>query len=206
MKVGIVGGGAVGSSLGKALIKAGHEVMFSSRDPHGEHAQKVAAETGAVVGSVADTIDFSTAVVLAMPAEAAMSVAGEFVAQLKDKVIIDLVNRRGLAVPGGAGSFALDLAAKTGGRVVKAFNTIGAEHYQNPVFDGQRASMFIAGDDPQAKHAVADLAASIGFDVVDCGGLENSPLVENLASLWIYLALRSGLGRNIAIKLLRRQG
>ncbi len=205
MKVGIVGAGRVGSSLGKALIKAGHQVMFSSRDPQGEHAHNVSAETGAPVGSIAATIDFSPVVVLAMSPDAVMAVAGEYAAQLKDKLIIDLNNRLG---PGGApsaSSFVQELAARTGGKVVKAFNTIGADQYLNPGFDGQSASMFIAGD-PQARQAAAELAASIGFEVVEVGGLEIAPLVEGLAALWIHLALRSGQGRNIAFKLIKRQG
>jgi predicted dinucleotide-binding enzyme len=198
MKVGIVGAGKVGISLGKALIRAGHSVMFSSRDPLGEHAQKITAETGAPVDSIAATIDFSPVVVLAMAPDAVMEVAGQYAGKLKEKAIIDLNNRLG-----SSASFAQELAAKTGGRVVKAFNTIGAESYLNPVFDEQNASMFIAGD-PQARQAAAELAASIGFEVVDCGRLENVTLVENLGALWIYLAIRSGLGRNVAFKLIRR--
>lgn len=204
MKVAILGAGNVGSSLGKALIKAGHQVIFSSRDPLGPHAQKITAETGAPVGSIPDTIDFSPVVVLAMSPDAVMELVGQYPGVWQDKIIIDLNNKLGPSPLKNAGSFAQELALRTGGRVVKAFNTIGAEHFLNPVFDGQKASMFIAGDDPAAKQVVADLAASIGFEPIDAGGIEISPLIENLAALWIHLARRPGLGRNIAFKLIRR--
>jgi predicted dinucleotide-binding enzyme len=57
MKIGIMGAGPVGSSLGKALLNAEHEIMFSSRDPQGNHAQTLRSEMGAVVGSVAGTAE-----------------------------------------------------------------------------------------------------------------------------------------------------
>lgn len=53
---------------------------------------------------------------------------------------------------------------------------------------------------------VGELAADIGFDVVDIGSLANARMLENLALLWIELALRQELGPNIAFKLLRRKG
>ena len=98
-------------------------------------------------------------------------------------------------------SAAEDLATLTGARVVKAFNTIGAEHYQNPSFAGQPATMFIAGYDTDAKTVVRQLANAIGFEVVDAGNLAAARHLENLAEFWVHLA-RSGFGRNIAFKLL----
>lgn len=201
MKAGIIGGGFVGISLGKALLKAGHEVMFSSRDPNGEHARKIQTETGAPVGTVRDVLSYSNLIAIALAPDAAMQVAQEHAGDLHGKTIIDMNNRFG-ASPSGK-SFAQDLAQITGAAVVKAFNTIGAEHYLNPVFEGQKATMFIAGDNTESKQQVGQLAASIGFDVVDTGSLESASLLEKLAQLWVHLA-RSGLGREIAFKLLKR--
>jgi predicted dinucleotide-binding enzyme len=89
-----------------------------------------------------------------------------------------------------------------GAHVVKAFNTIGAEHYLNPKVDGQTASMFICGDDSTAKSQIGQLVTDIGFDLVDAGPLANAVYVESMAKLWIYL-MRSGYSRNIAFKLLK---
>src|SRR6185295_11202939 len=72
-------------------------------------------------------------------------------------------------------------------------------------FGSDRADLFICGDDTPAKKVVGELATDIGFDVVDVGSLANARMLENLALLWIELALRQQLGPNIAFKLLRRK-
>jgi predicted dinucleotide-binding enzyme len=201
MKVGIIGAGVVGESFGKALIRAGHEVMFSSRDPRGEKAQKVKAETGAAVGTVSEVLNYSDTIAIAMPPDIVLQVATKYADQLKSKVLIDMNNR---FTPSASGlSMAQDLTNISDARVIKAFNTIGAEHYLDTIFSGQAASMFIAGDDAEAKKIVGQLASDIGFDVVDCGGLNAAGLVEKLAELWVHL-LRSGMGRNMAFKLLKK--
>lgn len=205
MKVSIIGAGYVGSHLGKALVKAGHQVMFSSRTPHSDEmlALVAACGAGAYAGSTTDTLAFSDVVAVALRWDAvpdAVKSAGDW----SGKIVIDMTNRFGPLPQGSAGSAAQDLARLTGARVVKAFNIIGAEHYQNPIFSGQSATMLIAGDEVSAKEVVGRLASDIGFEVVDIGGLEFSSLLENLAALWVHLAFRGGLGREIAFKLLKR--
>ena len=91
-----------------------------------------------------------------------------------------------------------------GAKVVKAFNTTGAQNMANPKFGGQRASMFICGDDAAAKKAVATLAEALGFEPVDAGPLAQARLLEPLAMFWISMAYAHGHGPNIAFKLLRR--
>jgi hypothetical protein len=73
------------------------------------------------------------------------------------------------------------------------------------IFGSDRADLFICGDDTPSKKVVGELATDIGFDVVDVGSLANARMLENLALLWIELALRQQLGPNIAFKLLRRK-
>jgi predicted dinucleotide-binding enzyme len=198
MKVGIIGAGFVGMNFGKALIKAGHEVMFSSRSPQGTHAHQLRQETGAAVELPETVLRFSRIKALALPPDAAIEVAKTFAGQWGDSVLIDMNNR--LSQTGL--SLTQELADITGAQVVKAFNTIGAEHYLNPQFGNQTASMLIAGD-PMAKQIASELATAIGFEVIDAGGLDAAVLLENLARLWVTLA-RSQHGRDIAFKLLRR--
>jgi predicted dinucleotide-binding enzyme len=199
MKVAIMGAGLVGTSLAKALIKAGHEVMLSSRDPGGSRMQKVIAELGdrARAGTIAETLDFSEVVAVAMDWDAIPEVVAQ--GDWSNKIIIDMSNRMG-----DSNSPALEMARLTQGRVVKAFNTIGAEHYTNPKFHGEAATMFIAGDDMRAKSIVAELTRSIGFDVVDAGDLQAARYLEMLAAFWGHLSFRAGHGRAIAFKLLKR--
>jgi predicted dinucleotide-binding enzyme len=202
MKIGIVGAGNVGLSLGKALLKAGHEVMFSSRDPRGEHARKIKEETGAPVGTVSEVLAYSPVIAIALAPDAIEQTIREHTDWWKDKIILDLNNR--FAGAATAKSLAEDIAHWTGARVIKIFNTLGAEHYQNPVFEGQKASMFVAGDDSEGKQIAMRLAADIGFEPIDCGGLDSAGMIEKLAQLWVHLALRMGMGRNIAFKLIQR--
>ena len=201
MKIGIIGAGKAGSSLGKALLKAGHEVMFSSRDPHSEPMQRLRTETGAPVGTVGETLAYSSVIAIAMAPNIVGSVVQEHEDAWANKIIIDMNNKGALELTTSFGQY---LASITHGRVVKAFNTIGVEHLDNPVFDGQRATILIASDDAEAKQIVSGLAADLGFEPVNAGGLEMSGLLENLAMLWVRLASTAGYGRNFAFRIVRK--
>jgi predicted dinucleotide-binding enzyme len=73
-----------------------------------------------------------------------------------------------------------------------------------PSYGGTAITMFFAGDDAQAKRVAAQLAQEMGFDPVDAGPLANARLLEPLALLWIYLAVKQGHGTGIAYKLIHR--
>ena len=109
----------------------------------------------------------------------------------------------GAVAPGSLPSAAEDIAKWVPeARVVKAFNSLGAEHLLNTQFGSQQADTFICGDDEAAKAVVKQLAEDIGFGVIDAGSLSNAHLLESLAKLWITLSRR--VGREIAFKLLQR--
>jgi 8-hydroxy-5-deazaflavin:NADPH oxidoreductase len=199
MKIGIVGAGQVGTSLAKALTRAGHQVMLSSRTPESGKMQALRSEIGVQVGTVAQTVAFGEAVVMAL-GWAGVPDAVQEGGDWSGKILIDPTNRFS---PSNE-SAAQELSRLTGAHVVKAFNTIGAEHYQNPVFDGQSASMLIAGDDVEAKQVATSLAQDLGFEPVDAGGLAAAIHLEHLAGLWVHLAMRAGLGRDFAFHLIKR--
>jgi predicted dinucleotide-binding enzyme len=90
-----------------------------------------------------------------------------------------------------------------GAKVVKAFNNIGANCYEDPQFGPVKATAFICGNDAEAKHVTTTLAQEIGFEVVDVGPLTKARLLEPLGMLWIDLAI-SGVGREFAISLVKR--
>jgi len=202
MNIGIIGAGSVGGGLGKAWAARGHRVLFGVRDPHKDSVLALLAEAGpnAAAGSVADAVAFGEVIVLAVGWGVVEDVLMS-VSSWDGKVLIDATNRFEQAQRSAAEDVAV-LAA--GARVVKAFNTIGAEHFAAPQFGPVAASMFICGDDPAALSAVAELAAELGFDPVDCGPLSNAMMLEAMAWLWVYLA-RAKTGRDIAFALLRRQ-
>jgi predicted dinucleotide-binding enzyme len=203
MKIGIIGGGIVGSSMGRALRRVGHEVMFSSRDPQAEKMRALAQEMVAAVGTVAETVAYSDLLFMALSWDAipnAVPAGGDW----GGKILVDATNRfgPGLSMLPGE-SAAEELARLTGARVVKAFNTIGAEHYLAPRIGGEVASMLVAADDAEAKQVVWGLAEQLGFAPVDAGPLSASVYLESLAALWVHLAIRTPLGRGFAFRVIR---
>ena len=210
MRIGIIGTGRMGSTLGKLWAAKGHYVRFGSRDP--QKAQSLAKSLGEENlsgGTVSDAVKFGEVILLATPWAAAAEVvkgAGSF----EGKFLIDCTNP---ISPGGGGlavghtTSAAEEIAKwaTRAKVVKAFNSIYWENLETPLFGTQNASLFFCGDDEEAKKIVANLGTDIGFDPVDSGPLINARYLEPLAFLWIDLAFARGLGTGIALKLLRRR-
>jgi len=90
-----------------------------------------------------------------------------------------------------------------GARVVKAFNTVFARHMDTGRLGDHRLTTFAAGDDPDAKRTVLELARGIGFDAVDAGPLRNARLLEPLALLTIRLGYGLGMGTQIGFTLVR---
>lgn len=200
MKIGILGAGTVGESFARAILAQGHQVMLSSRTPDSADMKNliVSLGTNAQAGTISQTIAYSDVIALALRADAIQDVAKQ--GDWAGKIVIDMSNQFGTAQPTGQ----ITSQLLTGAHVIKAFNTIGAEHYVNPIFDGEKATMFIAGDDAHAKQVVTELTAQLGFEVVNVGGLADSVHLDALARLWVHLAMRGGLGRNFALRLIQR--
>jgi predicted dinucleotide-binding enzyme len=205
MKIGILGAGSVGGNLGRLWAARGHDIVFGVRDTNSQKVKALVASSGgeARAASVREAASFGDLVVLAVP----WAAVPETLAQTDDltgKILVDATNRIGQSGPAGAASGGEELARLApGAKVVKAFNAIGAEHYANSQFGDQAASMFICGDDANAKSTVAQLAEQLGFEVIDAGPLASAAMLESLARLWVSLA-RGSLGREIAFKLVKR--
>jgi predicted dinucleotide-binding enzyme len=201
MKIGILGAGAVGRHLAKAFAGAGYEVMLSSRTPDSEKMQSLLEEAPkSRVGTVKDTVAFGEVIVIAIGWQNGLEDTLRTIDDWTGKILIDSTNRFN---SNSETSATEDIAQLTGAPVVKAFNTIAAEHMDSPQFGGEAASILIAGDE-KAREVVSPLIAAIGFDVVDLGEIEHSRKLEILAEIWLGLAIRQKLGRSIAFKLLRK--
>jgi hypothetical protein len=130
-------------------------------------------------------------------------------AELAGKIVVDcnnpLVWKEGpVWAPPAEGSLAAALAKVVpDARVVKAFNTFGAEFHANPMLTGSPAQVFLAADDADAKKVVSEIATKAGFTTVDAGPLRNAAVLENLAMLWIHLATVGGQGRDFAFAMQR---
>jgi len=210
MKIGIIGAGDIGSTLGKAWAKRGHNVVFGVRNIQSPKVKKLlnSADSNIHVGEINEAVHFGDVIILAVPWEAAQETIRS-VDDISGKIIIDPSNPiksdlEGVVVPSSTSAAEEISKLAKGARVVKAFNAIGAKTLNNLQFGSQKADVFICGDDLAAKSEVKKLAMEIGFNVVDAGPLSNARLLENLALLWIELAFRQRMGPNIAFKLLTR--
>ncbi len=178
MKIGIIGSGKVGSALGTTWVKAGHEVMFSSR--HIEHDQSLAADlgAGARAGTPREAAAFGDVLLVAVPYGALPDVGKDLAGLIKGKVIIDACNpfpnRDGevadWALEKGAGLASAELLP--GAHIVRAFNAIGAARMGSAYQEPGRIGMPIAGDDAEAVALASGLILEIGYEPVLIGGLE----------------------------------
>ncbi len=210
MKIAIIGAGNVGSTLGKAWAKTGHDIFFGVRHPKDDKTRQLVQSLGskAQAGTVAEAAAFGEVVVLETPwpaAEAAIRAAGD----LRGKTVIDCTNPLKPDVSGLEVGFTTSGAEQVaqwakGAKVFKAFNTTGSNNMADPVIKGIRTVMLVCGDDEAAKPVVMQLASDIGFDAVDAGKLEQARLLEPWAMLWISLAFQGGMGRDFGFALLRR--
>ena len=210
MKIGIIGSGSVGGTLGARWAKGGHQVVFGSRNPGAEDMQHLLARAGsnARAATLQEAVKSSDVLLLATPWPATKEIV-QGLGDLTGKVLIDAVNPlfpdlSGLTL-GTTTSAAEQVAAwARGAKVVKAFNTIGSNIMENAAFGAEKPVLFYCGDDAGAKGQVKQLAGELGFDGVDAGPLTQARLLEPFALLWISLAFKAGLGREFAFKLLRR--
>ncbi len=210
MKIGVIGAGNVGGTLGKRWAQSGHEVMFGVRDTTDSKLNTLLAETGgkAILGTVAEAAAFGEVVVLSVPWDGAKDAIAQ-AGSLSGKILLDTINPvqsdlSGLAVGfnTSAAEQVSELAA--GAKVVKIFNTTGAnDNMANPNYGGTPLTMLYCGDDTEAKSVAAQLAADLGFSPVDVGPLKQARYLEPLAMLWISMAF-GGFGRDFAFQIIKR--
>lgn len=203
MKVTVIGAGNMGSAFVRQLVAAGHQVSVASRN-----AAKASAVATAYPGSTAvpstGAARGADIVVLATGYTDAIAALNDAGIQ-PEQPVIDITNPltadyMGLTL-GHSTSAAEEIAkAIPNAAIVKGFNTVFATVLdQGADFGaGRKVNVFLASDNSHAKQLARDLATSIGFEVVDAGGLKNARYLEPLAGLNIYLGYGAGLGTSIA--------
>lgn len=186
MRIGIIGSGKIGGTLGKHWTSVGHSVMFSSRHPQALEDQ--ALQIGAQAGTPQAAAAFGDIILLAVPFGEIAAVAHDL-GDLSGKILIDATN----PFPERDGEIAQQLLANkdltnTGytaqqfatARVVKAFNSIYYQVLDEEAFreGDNRIAIQIAGEDAEAKKVVTELISDIGFVAQDLGGLMDSIYFE----------------------------
>ena len=202
MNISIIGTGNMAKGFAAVFAKAGHQVTVVGRDK--DKAQTVANEIGqgvksAGLGAVSNLGDVT---LLAVPYDAAAEIVGA--GDFDGRILVDVTNPMkadfsGLAI-GHSTSAAEEIQKKApGAKVVKAFNTVFASVLGNGgKTAGKETTVFVAGDDEEARKRVVALAKSAGFDTVETGGLASARLLEPVAALNIALGYGRGHGTDIA--------
>jgi len=203
MQVTVIGAGNMGSAFVKQLVRAGHQVKVTARDI-AKAEQVAAAHPGAQAVAASSAAQGAEVLVLATgygDAVAALRSVGD----LTGKTVIDITNPltadyMGLTI-GHSTSAAEEIAkALPAVELVKGFNTVFATVLSEGADfgNGQKVNVFLASDSERAKGAARSLAESMGFIVVDAGGLKNARYLEPVAGFNIYLGYGAGLGTAIA--------
>jgi predicted dinucleotide-binding enzyme len=211
-KVAVIGTGVVGQVLSDGFLKHGYEVIRASRDLSKLEDWKKAAGAKGSVLSVADAAQAADIVVLAVKGSGAEETVAACGAGLAGKTVLDATNPIANAPPtNGVLSFFTTLDDSLMERLqkkapaahfVKAFSSVGNMFMVNPNFGGIRPTMFICGDDKDAKAETRTILDQFGWETEDLGAVEAARAIEPLCILWCIPGLTGG-GWNHAFKLLR---
>ena len=195
MKVVIIGAGNVGSALARASKEAGHDVVVAARSE--DKLDALVEELGVEkAGSNLQAVRDADVVVLAVSFPEIDGLLAEVGVALEGKVVIDPTNPvkadlSGRAFEDTSGAEIIQEKVPRA-RVVKAFNTVFASKQADPVQDGTPIDGLVAGDDADAKDAVLDLLAKIGYRPIDVGPLSAARYLEGLQFLNISLNAANG--------------
>jgi len=177
-KIGIIGSGRVGGTVGELWVKAGHAVMFSSLDIEHDKALAARLGAGATAGTTREAVAFGDVLFIAVPYAALPQVGRDLGDALKGKIVLDACN----PIPARDGDMAIEAKAKgtgvaspqllPGARLVRAFNCVGYMSMKNEAHRaGEKLGIPLAADDPEALHVAARLVRDAGFEPVVVGGL-----------------------------------
>lgn len=176
MRIGVIGAGSLGGTVGSVLVRAGHEVKFSSRHP--DELTAMARELGprASVGTPREAAEFGTVLLFAVPYEALPELGRDLKDAIRGKIVLDACNAWGKstiekeAEANGSGPTSVKLLPAT--RLVRAFSAVDATQI-NASFQRQKDKLGVplASDDPAAMQIAAHLVRDAGCEPVIVGNL-----------------------------------
>jgi predicted dinucleotide-binding enzyme len=190
-KIGIIGSGIVGQTLGNGFIRHGYPVMIGTREPSRLSEWKEKAGPKAAVGSQAEAAAYGDILVLAvkgLAAEEAIRLAGP--EHFAGKTVIDATNPIAQSpATNGVLHFFTSLEESLMERLqrrvpeahfVKAFNSVGNAFMVNPEFPDGKPSMFYCGNDDGARAEVRAILEQFGHIPEDMGQAEAARAIEPL--------------------------
>jgi 8-hydroxy-5-deazaflavin:NADPH oxidoreductase len=206
MRIGIIGSGNIGGTLGRLWVRAGHEVMYASRHPETLSDLVTSTGKGARSGTSEEAARFGEAVLLAVP-YAALPAVGQTIAPAlaagnpypeRDGEVATRV------IASGRGSGVASAGYLPGAIVVRAFNTVWSRTLEKEAHrQGPRVGIPLASDDPGALELAAGLVRDAGFDPVVVGPLETAARFDvgtpvyntGMSGAEVRAALGQGAGR-----------
>lgn len=177
-KIGIIGSGHIGGTLGELWLKAGHEVMFSSLDLAYDQALAARLGAGASAGTPKQAAAYGEVLLISVPYAALPQLGRDLAGEIRGKVVLDTCNpipqRDGdmanEAKVAGAGISSARLLP--GARLVRAFNSVGYRMLQSEAHRaGERVAIPLAGDEGEALAVAVKLVQEAGFEPVFVGPL-----------------------------------
>ncbi|MBK7432683.1 MAG: NAD(P)-binding domain-containing protein [Chitinophagaceae bacterium] len=215
MKIGIIGSGIVGRVLARAFFSEGHQVVLGTRDINKEELLKFKDENPSIgLGSFEETASHSDLVVLAVSGSVvleAIDLAGK--GNFIGKTVIDATNPIAKEPPvNGVLKFFTDYNSSLmekiqetlpEAKLVKAFSCVGNAYMYKPDFNGITPTMFICGNDGEAKRTVTGILDRFGWETADMGMAESARAIEPLCILWCIPGILQGQWRH-AFKLLKQ--
>jgi predicted dinucleotide-binding enzyme len=184
-RIGVIGGGNIGRTVGAAWQRAGHDVVYSSRSP--EPPRTVA---------IAEAIAHAEVVLLSTPGDAVPGLLAEHGTALDGRVVIDATNDVG----GGRLSHPEAYAQAPGARFVRAFNSLGYELFAEPAIAGTTADLFWCG-----PVEIEPLLADVGLRPIRVGDIDAVDVVDGVGRLWLTLVFRQGHPRRLAFRTLTEE-
>jgi predicted dinucleotide-binding enzyme len=194
MRIGVLGSGVVGKVLAAGFAGHQHEVMIGSRSPE-KLVDWLRENPGVGSGLFGDVAAFADVIVLAVKGTAAneaLAIAGEH--NHAGKPVIDATNPIADEPPiNGVLRFFTSLDESlmeqlqrqyTRTRFVKAFSSVSSTRMVNPRFEGSKPSMFICGNDGDAKQVVTGILEQFGWETEDMGAVEAARAIEPLCMLY----------------------
>jgi len=195
-KIGILGSGIVGQVLASAFLSEGHQVMLGTRNIAKAEVVKWKQEHEAgKIGSFVDTAAFGEILVLAVDGNVSETVVNQAgINNFNRKIVIDATNPIAKQPPANGvlrffTTFDQSLMERIQqtiptANVVKAFNSVGNAVFYKPTFAEGKPTMFICGDDNEAKSTVTDILTAFGWETADMGKAESARAIEPLSMLW----------------------
>lgn len=197
MRIGVIGTGNMGRSIGLLWAEQGHEVCFGDRNAEKAEAAAQLSEHGCRFGTNDDAAAFGE-LVYYTPRDVDPAGVLSDVGLLDGKIVMESNNG---PVPPDLAFAPIEISRSEvlqrqlpRARVVKAFNTMAQEVFELCPGEVRQhgVSVFVAGDDAEARSAVVELAEQIGMVPLDCGALRNARLIETLGDFIRLVIIPSG--------------